>query len=72
MERSLNPTAVKFMEIINPSNEKVIARVTLGDEEDVRRAIAAAKRAFVSFAIRLRMIVSNDPAQATQGRLCAR
>ena len=34
---------------INPSNGKVIARTLLGDEEDARRAIAAAKRAFADF-----------------------
>ena len=39
----------EVMDIINPSNGKVIARATLADEEDARRAIAAAKRAFVSF-----------------------
>ncbi len=39
----------EVMDIINPSNGKVIARVTLADEEDARRAIAAAKRAFASF-----------------------
>jgi aldehyde dehydrogenase (NAD+) len=39
----------EVMESINPSNRKVIANVTLGDEEDARRAIAAAKRAFASF-----------------------
>jgi aldehyde dehydrogenase (NAD+) len=39
----------EVMDIVNPSNGKVIARVTLADEEDTRRAIAAAKRAFVSF-----------------------
>src|SRR6266436_7950118 len=38
MERSFNPT-----------NRKVIAQVTLADEEDARRAIAAAERAFASF-----------------------
>jgi aldehyde dehydrogenase (NAD+) len=37
------------MDIINPTNGKVIARVTLADEEDARRAIAAAKRAFATF-----------------------
>jgi aldehyde dehydrogenase (NAD+) len=36
------------MDIIKPTNGKVIARATLGDEEDTRRAIAAAKRAFVT------------------------
>jgi aldehyde dehydrogenase (NAD+) len=37
------------MDIIRPTDANVIARVTLGDEEDTRRAIAAAKRAFVTF-----------------------
>jgi len=37
------------MDIIRPTDGQVIARVTLGDEEDTRRAIAAAKRAFASF-----------------------
>src|ERR1700731_2762061 len=39
----------EVMDIIKPTNGKVIARVTLGDEEDTRRAIAAATRAFVTF-----------------------
>jgi aldehyde dehydrogenase (NAD+) len=39
----------EVMDIIKPTNGQVIGRVTLGDEEDTRRAIAAAKRAFTSF-----------------------
>jgi aldehyde dehydrogenase (NAD+) len=39
----------EVMDIVKPTNGQVIARVTLGDEQDTRRAIAAAKRAFVSF-----------------------
>src|SRR5438128_12151821 len=39
----------EVMDIIRPTNGKVIGRVTLGDEEDTRRAIAAAKRAFATF-----------------------
>jgi aldehyde dehydrogenase (NAD+) len=39
----------EVMDIINPTNGQVIARVTLADEEDARRAIAAAKSAFASF-----------------------
>ena len=39
----------EVMDVISPTNGKVIGRVTLGDEEDTRRAIAAAKRAFVTF-----------------------
>ncbi len=37
------------MDVINPTNGKVIAHATLADEEDTRRAIAAAKRAFASY-----------------------
>ncbi len=37
------------MDIVRPTDGAVIARVTLGDEEDTRRAIASAKRAFASY-----------------------
>src|SRR4029077_12009250 len=37
------------MDIIRPTDGQLIARVTLGDEEDTRRAIAAAKRAFATY-----------------------
>jgi aldehyde dehydrogenase (NAD+) len=36
-------------DLVNPTNRKTIARVTLGDEEDTRRAIAAAKGALATF-----------------------
>ena len=39
----------EVMDSINPTNGQTIARVTLGDAEDARRAIAAAKRAFAAF-----------------------
>ena len=39
----------EVMDIINPTNRKVIAHATLADDEDARRAIAAAKQAFASF-----------------------
>ncbi len=39
----------EVMEIVNPTNGKVIARETLADEEDARLAVAAAKRAFATF-----------------------
>lgn len=41
----------EVMDIIAPANGRVIGRVTLGDEEDARRAIGAAKRAFESFGL---------------------
>src|SRR5580658_2112636 len=37
------------MDIISPTSGELIGRVTLGDQEDTRRAIAAAKRACVTF-----------------------
>src|SRR5579864_8909455 len=39
----------EVMDIIKPTNGQMIARVTLADEQDARRAIAAAKRAFGIF-----------------------
>jgi aldehyde dehydrogenase (NAD+) len=39
----------EVMDIINPTRGEVIARVTIGDEEDTRSAIAAAKRAFATY-----------------------
>ena len=39
----------EVMDIVRPTDAKVIARVTLGDEEDTRRAISAARRAFATF-----------------------
>jgi aldehyde dehydrogenase (NAD+) len=39
----------EVMDIICPTDGQLIGRVTLGDEEDTRRAIAAAKRAFATY-----------------------
>src|SRR6266478_2845519 len=39
----------EVMDIIRPTDGQMIARVTLGDEEDTRRAIAAARRAFATY-----------------------
>jgi aldehyde dehydrogenase (NAD+) len=39
----------EVMDIIRPTDGQVIGRVTLGDEEDTQRAIAAARRAFATY-----------------------
>lgn len=39
----------EVMDILRPTDGQVIARVTLADEEDTRRAIAAARRAFSTY-----------------------
>src|SRR5713226_9310364 len=49
METFVESHGREVMDIIRPTNGRVIGRVTLGDEEDTRRAIAAAKRAFATF-----------------------
>jgi aldehyde dehydrogenase (NAD+) len=39
----------EIMDIVRPTDGQVIGRVTLGDEEDTRRAVGAARRAFATF-----------------------
>src|SRR5260370_25084936 len=39
----------EVMDILRPTDGQLIARVTLGDEDDTRRAIGAARRAFATF-----------------------
>ena len=56
---------------INPTNGRVIGHITLGDEQDARRAIAAAKRAFESFSLTTkeeRSAILCRLHQATQAR----
>jgi aldehyde dehydrogenase (NAD+) len=39
----------EVMDIINPTRGTAVGRVTLADEEDTRRAVAAARRAFATY-----------------------
>lgn len=45
----VTPHGEEHFELFNPATEEVIGTVRLADEEDTRRAIAAAKRAFPAF-----------------------
>ncbi|XZF14459.1 aldehyde dehydrogenase family protein [Chitinophagaceae bacterium MMS25-I14] len=45
----VTPHGTEVFDLINPSTNQLIGQVTLGDEEDTRRAIAAAKEAFKTF-----------------------
>lgn len=45
----VTPHGTETFELINPSTNQVIGTVVLGDEEDTKRAIAAAKAAFITF-----------------------
>ncbi|PTT01073.1 aldehyde dehydrogenase family protein [Pedobacter sp. HMWF019] len=46
----VTPHGTEVFDLINPSDNQKIGTVTLGDEEDTRLAVAAAKEAFKSFA----------------------
>ena len=45
----VTPHSTKTLDVLNPANEEVIGTITLGDQEDVNRAVAAAKKAFQTF-----------------------
>ena len=45
----IDPISSQKMDVINPATEEVITQITLASEEDVDLAVAAAKRAFVTY-----------------------
>ncbi|MEM9396975.1 MAG: aldehyde dehydrogenase family protein [Pseudomonadota bacterium] len=45
----VDPIEAKTLDVINPADESVCARISLGSEADVDRAVAAAKNAFTSY-----------------------
>jgi aldehyde dehydrogenase (NAD+) len=45
----VDPVIPNSLDVINPATEEVCAQISMGSEEDVNRAVAAAKAAFVSF-----------------------
>ena len=45
----VDPVKPNSFDVINPANEEVCAHISMGSEEDVNRAVAAAKAAFKSY-----------------------
>jgi len=45
----VTPHSKKTLDVLNPANEEVIGTITLGDQEDVNAAVAAARKAFETF-----------------------
>ena len=45
----VEPHSKQTLDVLNPANEEVIGTIVLGDQEDVNRAVAAAKKAFQTF-----------------------
>src|SRR5579862_4225162 len=47
--RFVTPHGTQVVDLVNPTNNTVICKVTMADEIDTRQAIAAAKEAFNTF-----------------------
>jgi len=45
----VDPLSTREMDVINPATESRIGSITLGSPEDINRAVAAAKEAFVTY-----------------------
>jgi len=45
----VDPVSPRSLDVINPSNEQAIARISMGSAADVDKAVAAARRAFESY-----------------------
>src|SRR5579863_2972648 len=45
----VDPVAPRKMDVINPANEGVAGQISAGSAADVDKAVAAAKKAFVTF-----------------------
>ena len=45
----IEPSTNQALEVINPATEKIIGSVAAGNQEDVDKAVAAAKSAFDSY-----------------------
>ena len=50
----VDPITPKSLGVINPANEEVVSEISLGSEEDVNKAVAAAKKAFTTFSVTTR------------------
>src|ERR1700684_1574130 len=46
----VTPHGTQVVDLVNPTDNKVIGKVTMADEVDTRQAISAAKEAFNTFA----------------------
>jgi aldehyde dehydrogenase (NAD+) len=47
----VDPITPKSLGVINPANEEVVSEISLGSEEDINKAVAAAKKAFTTFSV---------------------
>ena len=45
----VDPVTPNSLDVINPANEEVCAQISMGSEDDVNKAVSAARAAFDSF-----------------------
>ncbi len=45
----VDPSDPKAFDVINPANEQVVGQIMMGNEDDVNKAVAAAKKAFPTY-----------------------
>ena len=50
----VDPAAPKTLDVINPANEEVAGRISMGSETDVDRAVRAARKAFATWSLTTR------------------
>ena len=55
----VKPSASQTSDVINPATEEVIGCVPMGSQEDLDKAVAAAKAAFVSYSQTTRKKLSS-------------
>ncbi len=66
------PQSEQVFPVMNPATEQQVGEVILGNTEDVNRAVAAAKKAFVTFSRTTqaeRLVLLEQLLKATQDRL---
>lgn len=66
------PHGADYAELFDPSTEHLIGRLRLGDQDDARQAIAAARRAFAMFSrttVKERVAMLRRMSEAMQRRV---
>ena len=47
----VEPNTLKKLDVINPADESIAGTIALGNEEDVDKAVRAARKAFTTFSL---------------------
>ena len=47
----IEPSENNVLDVINPANEEVVSEISLGNENDLNKAVSAAKKVFPTYSI---------------------